>query len=190
MTIWTGWEDQFLAAAGVKQTAANRRFLDDWHTHAQTNCTNNPVDLSAKEPGSSNCGALLPGPGPAQRYAAHTDAARAFATQIHRASAKPILDALKTGNPYTVSNPADVGAALTTWGSQTFERPYLNETVGPPGKPPPKPPPRQLKAPQALGGWKDLQRTVNHHMPDTLRESARNRDRALRQVARARKVLR
>ena len=45
-----------------------------------------------------------------------------------------------------------------------------------------------LKAPQALKGWKDMQRSINHTMPSSLQASARSRNAALRQLARARKV--
>ena len=48
--------------------------------------------------------------------------------------------------------------------------------------------PSSLKAPQALKGWKDLQRSINHTMPASLQASARSRNAALRQLARARKV--
>lgn len=186
MTIWNGWEDEFLAGAGITSSSDNIRFLDDWHGHTQTNCTNNPVDLHEPEPGSSNCGQLFATAFTAQRYPSHSAAASAFNTQIHRRAAKPILDALQSGNPYTVSNPAQVGAALTAWGSQTFERPYLNESAGPPGQ---KPPPPSLKPAQALKGWRDLQRSINHSMPDALKASAKLRAQALRELSRARKVI-
>ena len=52
----------------------------------------------------------------------------------------------------------------------------------------PPPPSQNLKAPHALGGWKQLRKSINHGMPDTLAHSQHVNAATLRTLHRARKV--
>lgn len=56
------------------------------------------------------------------------------------------------------------------------------------GKAPSAAPPPKLKAPQALRGWRDMQRSVNTHLPAALHTSKRAHRAALRELRRASKV--
>jgi hypothetical protein len=165
VAAWKGWEDEFLTAAQVQITAANVRFLDEWHSHAETNCTRNPIDLSASVSGSTNCHSLPGVTARAQNYTTHGNAARAFFDETHRASSTALIAALKSGDPYTVSNTGNVAQDLTAWGSQKFAQFYFNETAGQRGGSGGG----DNYAPHAMKAWGEIQKTVNKKMPQTLR---------------------
>lgn len=181
MTTWSGWDADFLAAASLPNTAGNRRFLDSWAANANSpNCGNNPIDLTHKEPGSSNCGGTNLAGDHVQRYTSHTWARTAFNTQIHSASYADLLAALRSGNPYAIKSPGPVSTDLGTWGSTNFANVYLADAQsGPPGT---------IKAPHALSGWKALRKSVNQGMPRALNQSQKARHAALRSLSRAHKV--
>lgn len=187
MSTWNGWAADFLSAVGAPNTANNRRFLNSWASNAQhPNLTNNPNDLHLKEPGSTN-GPAGPGTGEhfqnyhtAQKVGAHTWARTAFDGQITSGDYPHLRAALRSGNPYNASNIYDVEGDLNKWGSYDFGAVYVADAQAGP--------PVTLKAPQALRGWSDMQRSVNRHMPSALNTSQRARKRALRNLARIRKV--
>jgi hypothetical protein len=181
VATWTGWEAEFLTAAQVPNTAENRLFLDEWAAHAETNCRNNPIDLSAQTAGASNCHALPAVTARAQNYTTHGNAAHAFFVETHRASSTALINALESGDPFTVNNTGSVAANLTAWGSQTFAQFYFNQTAGQRGG-------GVGNTTDALKGWKHMRKSFNHHMPDALNYSERQGVRALHSLARARKV--
>ena len=100
MSTWPGWIIQFLNRANILNTPPIQTFMGEWAAHSPGSCKNNPVILSTKVSGSSNCGATVAGFGRTQNYGTHAEAAHAFAIQIHSAKMKPLLDALNTGNPF------------------------------------------------------------------------------------------
>ena len=57
------------------------------------------------------------------------------------------------------------------------------------GKVPAPPPPTVLKAPHALGGWKQLRKSINHGMPAALDHSQHVNAASLRSLHRAGKVM-
>lgn len=181
MTTWAGWAADFLSAASLPNTANNRRFLNEWAANANhPGCGNNPIDLTHHEPGSSNCAATGQTGVHVQRYTNHTWARTAFASQIEAASASHILAALKSGNPYTVSDPGQVATDLGNWSSTKYANVYLGEAQSGP--------PIVLKAPAALSGWKAIRKSINKDMPQAMNESQRARRAALQHLHRARKV--
>jgi hypothetical protein len=105
VSTWAGWEADLLTHAGIPNTANNRRFLDDWHSHAETNCKNNPIDLSVRSAGATNCHTLPAVTARAQNYSTTGNAVHAFDVQIHQNAYQHLLAALLTGNPYTASVP-------------------------------------------------------------------------------------
>ena len=178
MAVWPGWEDDLLGAAGLPTNAANRRFLDEWHSHANSNCPDNPVDISRREPGSTRC-AALPSGREAQAYTSHASAANGFADELNLTDYPNLREALASGNPYGPAHRNGVGLDLQKWGSIRWQAAYLKETA---------PPPPGIHAPHALHGWHDVQHSVNVRLPATLRQSNRHTVRALQALARARKV--
>lgn len=185
MTSWSGWEAAFLAAASLPDTANNRKFLGDWQTHSNTDCTNNPIDLSRTMPGSTNCGSLPGGTRHAQHYTTHAQAAKAFDEELRSGNFPHLLAALLSGNPYTVSVPNDVAIDISRWGSGIFEVIYHGETGAPEGG---GGGPVILKAPQALAGWHDLRKTFNNKLPTVLGEVEKMNRRSLQVLASIRRV--
>jgi hypothetical protein len=183
MATWTGWEAQFLAAAQVPDTTSNVQFLDDWARHANTDCRNNPIDLSTPVSGSTNCASLPAITARAQNYTTHANAAHAFYVQTHAGYAKALLAALKSGDPYTVTDTGTVATDISAWGSQKFAEVYFTETAGAPGRGG-----GGGIAPQALKGWHDVRRSVNTKMPAALQHSEKMVRRALQDLSRASRV--
>lgn len=185
MATWAGWQQQLLKAAGFSTSASNVRFLTEWHQHATTDCTNNPIDLSIRSPGAGDC-ANLPGIFPkAQHYDTHGHAAHAFDTEVHMKFANAIENALVSGNPYTFGGANDVASALVSWGSDAFAKFYSGET-------------RSTSggggsggggiAPRTHRAWIDLQRSVNKRLPAALRKTDTANRATLRTLGRTRKV--
>lgn len=185
MSTWSGWEDQFLKVAGLPTTAANRRFLDEWAAHAETNCTNNPIDLTHKLSGSTNCGSLPALTLKTQHYTSHAQAAQAFLAEIDGTNLRQLRAALESGDPFTVNNTGVVSEQIDFWGSTTFAKFYFNETGSAPGRGGSS---SQFEDSHALAGWADIRHSVNHNMPAALRSSQKMTAAALRRVGRARKV--
>lgn len=185
MSVWAGWQSDLLTHAVLPDTAANRRFLSDWHSHAETNCKNNPIDLSVKDFDGSDCHALPGLIAKAQSYPTHAAGSHAFHTQIHQSDYAALFAAMQTGNPYTADNTGPASEAISRWGSRAFGQRFFAETdltrSGGPGG--------QLAGQgQALRGWSHLQRAINHDLPKALHASQQARHAALRSLARAHRV--
>lgn len=190
MTVYTGWQKDLLSVGGFPDTTANNRFLNDWHANAESDCKLNPVDLHQLVQGHSvNCKpANIPNHPNAhfQSYDGSVWTRTAFGSQMDSGTYPHLHAALKSGNPYGTNYTSDPGLHqvandLAAWGSHTFANTFITEQSQ--GGPPPT-----LKAAQALRGWKDLQRSVNHGMPAALSDSARMRKAALRKLHHMRKV--
>ena len=185
MSTWSGWQRQFLNAAGIIVTPPNMDLLTQWSQHTHRQCVNNPVDLTHRESGSSSCGSST-GIFPTEyTYSTHAHAASAFAWEIHQAFAKALLDALNTGNAYQVAKPSPVASVFVSWGSPAMADAYLNQAQGGSsgggggGS---------TKAPHTHSGWHDLRRSVNHNLPTSLRHSSKLTAAALRALGHGRKV--
>jgi len=189
VSTYRGWEKDLLDAAKLPNTSHTRKFLGDWHAASLIDCDLNPVDLTMPEGKSKNCKAYS---GPRhghihyQAYAHSTDTRNAFAGQIKDSRYQHLRAALKSGNPYdtgkiTADDAGLIETDLAYWGSAAFGADYANDMAA--GGPAPV-----FKAPQALKGWSDLQRSVNRKLPGAIRSSQRSRAAALRALGRARKV--
>lgn len=182
MSVWTGWQADLLTHAGIPSTTHNRSFLSDWHSHAETSCHDNPVDLSVRAGTSSNC-AELPGLlAHAQAYPTTGDAVHAFDVQIHEGAYGDLLAVMLTGNPYTATGTGLASEAIAAWGSEKFAHRYFAETANAPGRG------GGIVDGDALKGWSDLQRSFNKRLPAALTASQATTSRALRALGRARKV--
>lgn len=190
MPTWTGWQNQFLNRAGIIVTPPNRQLLTSWAANAHTSCANNPIDLSHKLTGTSDC-AKLPGIFPqAQRYTSHAQAATAFRDEIRQSFAGVLLRAMNTGNPYQVPYANDVASVFVSWGTDKMLNVYLAGEPGTGG------------AGGGGGGggagagdgasvhkgWHDLRTTVNHKMPGHVASSHKMTQAALRKLSHIRRV--
>ena len=164
MSVWNGWQADLLSHAGIPNTAGNRKFLSDWHAHAETNCRDNPIDLSVRSAGASNCHALPGINARAQNYSTTGNAVHAFDVQIHQNAYRHLLSAMLTGNPYTASGSGLAGQDLTAWGSQGFAQFYFNATAAAPGR-------SGGYKPTSTKAWSSVQRSVNHGLPTMLRRT-------------------
>ncbi len=182
MATWSGWEAQFLHAAGLLDTPPNRRFLDAWAKNATHNCVNNPIDLSEPMPGATNCAnstGVLPH---VKRYTTHTQAANAFKFELLYPWADAIRQALDSGNPYQFKGADQVVSDLISWGSVKYANVYAAATAGGGGG----------GGGGAAGihkGWADLQRSLSKHRLGVKLHATNRMDAAtLRALRRARKV--
>ncbi len=162
MSVWNGWQADLLSHAGIPNTTNNRNFLSSWHSHAETNCHNNPIDLSVHSAGATNCHALPAVTAHAQNYSTTGNAVHAFDVQIHQNAYQHLLAALLTGNPYTASGTGLASQDLTKWGSQKFAQFFFNATAGAPGR-------GGGYKPTSTKAWGSVQRSVNRGLPTMLR---------------------
>jgi hypothetical protein len=185
MAAWTGWESQLAKAAAIPDNAITKQFLDDWHTHADSNCARNPVDISHRIPGSRNCNKLT-ATKTAQNYQTRTGAAGAFTLQLESGSYPHLLNGLRTGEVFNQGLAADIHTDLVRWGSSNFAAWYKSTFVGPP--PSGGSGGGGVKAPHSLQGWADLRRQINTTLPTRLRRIDHLNQDALRTLGRRRKV--
>ena len=185
MPTWSGWQNQFLNAAGILVTPPNRQFLTQWASHAPGSCRNNPIDLTHSVSGSTRCGNTVGGFGRSQNYRTHANAAHAFQLQIDTDWVHPLKAALNSGNPFQIDNKGPVVAVLNRWASPSFATWYANAnsdgTGGGGGA-------GGGDGPGAHKGWVHLRRSVNSKMPKSLHASERNIHAALRSLGHAHKV--
>lgn len=181
MPTWTGWQTQFLRAAGVIVTPPNLHLLNAWANHAATNCARNPIDLSATRPGSSDCAALRNLTPKAQRYTSHASAAAAFHDELHDGFARPLLAAMNTGNPYDVDNSQEVANVFLAWGSDAMHDAYLKGI-------PAQTDSGSTSAPGVHKGWSDIRHSINKKAPASLTASHKQIAAALRLTAKARRL--
>lgn len=185
MGTWTGWQNQFLNAAGIIETPPNRDLLTSWAKNAHSSCGNNPIDLSHKLTGATKC-ANNTGINPTTwKYTSHTQAANAFKAEIHASWAAALLKAMNTGNPYQVSYYNDVGSVFVSWGSDKMLNVYLAAATG---SQPSNPPPITGGNTGVHKGWHSVQQSLNHKWPSALNRAERELRVALRSVSKARKV--
>ena len=184
MSVYKDWQADLLSSASLPDTKPNRDFLSDWHAHADSDCDLNPIDLTSHNSGSKNCKPVsLPYRPNAhyQSYSSRSWSRTAFYGQITSATYPHLRAALASGDPYKVTDWAKVAVDIGAWGGKTFANVY-EDTMSAGGPPP------TLKAPQALRGWHDMQRSVNRHLPAALHASKRAHRAALRELRRASKV--
>ena len=83
-----------------------------------------------------------------------------------------IEQALRSGDPYTYSEPLAVAQAIRTWGTGTFAEVYTQATITPQAGggtfTPPAPP-----APSGHRGYADFRNSLGRHLPTQLEQSRR-----------------
>lgn len=185
---WSGWEQDVLAAIDAPTTAANEKFLTEWHRFEESACFANPLNTTLREPGSTDC-VQTGTPGVAvQAYTTTMQGTRATATTLRQPAFQNILRALQSGDPYTYPAPRSVEDELRVWGSGTFANLWATELFGglssPPGTTPGSPQAQAaVKFPNEVGpAWMRLMRTLAITAPRSLREQAQARNRLNRAV--------
>jgi hypothetical protein len=190
MPTWSGWDSAFLTTANLPDNGTTRAFLDEWAQNANTNCDNNPIDLSHGLPApvashATDC-KKLPGGRVAKKYASHLDAAHAFDLQIHSAAFSTLLAAFQSGDPYPLGKFPGLPDELAGWGSYAFAVKIAKDF--------------QLPTPAVGGvtsttttpgvhkGWSDVRTSMNTKWPNALRASDKAAAAALRALHKASKV--
>lgn len=188
MATWSGWIQQFLSAANFPNTDGNRTWLSEWAQNANTNCRNNPIDLSRKQGGSSACSKLTDSR-TAQNYTSHAQAAAAFINQINSGNFPNLLAGMKAGDPFARATLPAVLGDLLTWGSSQWEKHLENEFGVTPGG-------------GGIGGggnftptatnvyksWGDIQTSINRNLPTALHRITVSQTALLRTLAHKRRV--
>lgn len=179
MSTWSGWQSQLLKAAHEPVTATNVAFMNLWAAHADApGCANNPVDLSHKEGGSSDCQPLT-GSRIAQKYANHSSAAAAYATEILSGNFPTLETALAGLGVDLSTGDARIEAELRAWGSTNFAT-FLAGNATATG----------VKAPGIHRGWTELRKSISPGLTSAISEALRLDRDALRSLSHARKVRR
>ena len=182
MATWSGWLQQFLAAATLPNTDGNRTFLSDWAANESTACRDNPIDVSHPVGNSTDCTRLTDSR-TAQNYTSHAQAATAFNAQLHSGNFPHLLAAFRGGDQYTLSGLPEALSDLIRWGSTSFVSFVENATgvtTGSGGG--------NSGTADALKGWQDIRHSLNRNLPAALRHSDQQMVRALHALGRARKV--
>ena len=156
-----------LAAIKAPNTAANRRFLDEWQSYEGGTAKFNPLNTTQKVKGSTRYNSAG-----VQNYP--TAAAGTTATRITLENGRypDILKALRSGSPFTYQPLSAVEAQIETWGTFAFAQALASQTA------PVQPgstsgtDTSQL-APSGHSGFADLRNSVNKHLPTQLEQSRR-----------------
>ena len=180
MSTWIGWRNELLKAAGVPLTTAARDFIYQWNKHAQSDCHNNPLDISHTVRGATACQRLTP-TRTAQNYTSHKQAADAFAAELHSGNFRHLAAAITATDPYKVADTIGVIRDIERWGSVKFAQYYGTKAPPPPG-PGPGPPPKGGTLPKGHHGYHDLQVALARTLPTNLRRSKIIRQRVLRKM--------
>lgn len=184
--MWVGFQAEFLTAANLPTDEAVQSFLYDWHSHASSNCANNPIDVSRSASGATNCHKLT-STRTAKAYTSHAQAASAFARQINSGAFPHLLAALKAPSPYNVADPAAVASDLVKWGSKAFAT-YYGSTATTTGSGGGGGGGITGQTPRGHHGFADMQKALAHTMPTKLRRAHIIRQRVLRKLGAPRKV--
>lgn len=185
MATWDGWQAQFLRAAGILVTPPNVDFLTGWARHAtHPRCGNNPIDLAHPNAGSGDC---APGQGiepHTQHYSTHARAADAFRFQVRADWAKPLFDALDSGNPFQIGKGLEdkVVSVLYSWGSSDWAGAYDAQFSGAASSGG-----ASHKA-GIMGGWHHLRRSLNRNWGRALHQGEGSLHSALRSLSHSRRV--
>jgi len=187
VATWSGWQAQLLNAAGLPTAEGTQEFLFDWSQHADSNCRNNPVDISHARSGATNCHKLT-ATRTAKNYTSHGSAASAFSAEIHSGNFPALLRALNSAVPYQQPDPSAVVSDLRQWGSAEFASYYAAHsntgTGGGQGSG------GGAAQPHVHKGWADLRRSINHNMPKQLARAQYLTRHALRATSHGGKVKR
>lgn len=187
MAVWNGWQIELLKAANLPADETHGNFLFDWHSHASSNCGNNPIDISRGMPGATNCKRLTPNR-TAKNYTSRAQAALAFSREIHSGNYPNLLAALGFADPYQSPKPAAVVADIEKWGSRSFASYYATHSStgdgsgGGSGA-------GSVELPKGHRGYHDFQKSLAHYLPTKARRSKIIRQRVLRKLGAPRKVI-
>lgn len=163
---WAGWQAAVLKDIPAPASAANVRFLTEWHGFELSGAQFNPLNTTQREPGSTSFNSVG-----VQNYRTHAQGALATATTLKNGFYPNIVTALKQGDPYAYVDAPAVGQEITRWGTPRFAAKYLAETS--PNQPGTTFTPTDgPNVPHMHHGWADLRNSMNKHLPRQLEKSA------------------
>lgn len=177
MSAWPGWEVELLAALSAPDTAANRKWLDTWHSFEQSGAKNNPLNTTQPWPLATDYNSAG-----VKNYPSHAAGIAATVETLRNGRYDAILAALETGNPATFQPDVTLAAELRVWGSVSFADTIAMSAATPqPGST------AALTAagvaPSGHAGWGDVRNSVNRHLPTQLARSQALRHAALRELS-------
>lgn len=170
MAAWPGWAADVLRLIPAPVTALNERFLNEWQPWEGGSCANNPLNTTERAPGATACNRWG-----VKNYPTQAVGAQATAATFRLSYYPDLLRALKSGDPFTYSQPQLVAKQITTWGTPRFAAIYLSQWVGPGGRPGPHGTPPPITPPTVnpprpalhdpLVAWDRLMRILSHKVP-------------------------
>jgi hypothetical protein len=191
MAAWSGWAQDVLKYAKWPITTQNVLFLDTWQTYEGGTCRNNPLNTTLKTNRSTNCVQTQTAGVWVQNYPSQTAGKTATVSTLTGPFYGAIVDALKSGDPFSYPGSQTVAQEIRTWGTGNFATWYLTQIgvvgsssgsgIGPVNIP-------GAVAPSGHHGYADLRNTVNAHIPTQLARSQALRMAALRTLAGLSKV--
>lgn len=167
MAAWPGWDTQLLGALGIPATADAIRFLDQWQSFEGGTAQNNPLNTTQAWAGATNYNSVG-----VKNYRTRADGIQATMTTLENGRYDAILQALRSGNPYTFAEPLAIATALRTWGTGTFAEVFSQATIAPlPGSA--GTPNAGAVAPSGHRGYADFRNSLGRHLPTQLERSRR-----------------
>lgn len=169
MSTWSGWAVALQTTLDVKNTSANRAFLNDWAKTPEGSCASNPLSAVLAFGDSKHCHHVA-GDVYVQAYSSHAHGIAATAKQIQEKPYAPILEALQSGDPVTYTGWQLTVGALGAWGAHTFAVKYANEaTKAQPGTSGSGA--ANVDASRSLAGYKHFSHQLVYTIPEQLRRS-------------------
>ena len=167
MADWPGWDTQLLGTLGIAATAKNVQFLDQWQGFEGGTARNNPLNTTQPWTGATNYNSVG-----VKNYLTQYDGLQATAKTLRNGNYDAILAALRSGNPYTFSEPLAIAQALRTWGTGTFAEVFTQATIQPLPGSAGAPNPGAV-APGGHRGYADFKNSLGRHLPTQLERSRR-----------------
>lgn len=167
MAAWSGWEKQLLDALKAPNTGANRRFLDTWNSYEESDCANNPLNTTQPYPGATACNSAG-----VKSYPSKAAGTAATLETLTNGRYDAIVAALRSGDPYSVSDPSVVVLEIGVWGTPNFADLYYREMGGGGSSPLPQaatPVRNTSNERQVASAWTRLMRALAFDAPRELR---------------------
>lgn len=174
MAAFQGWVFAVLFRLAAPNSTANNTFLNEWHAHEQSACTNNPLNTTLHRYNGTDC-VHVSGTTYVQRYPTTTDGTDATVATLLEARYAQIVQALKSGDPFTVFYSQQVAQQLRTWGSHSFATWYLAHLKTLPTPPPAPTPtgPDLTPGTRASKAWRQMLVAFSRTVPNDLRATRR-----------------
>jgi hypothetical protein len=122
---WTGWAEDVLTAGKWPVTAANIRFLEEWHPYEKSSCANNPLNTTEPWAGATLCNSAG-----VKNYSSQASGAAATAATLTGPFYVALAPALASGDPYSYPNARGIAQDIRTWGTPNYATFFLTQVGG------------------------------------------------------------